>query len=190
MLMTRVFCTIALLACVALIAAPAAQADDVNVNLPGVRVNGTSYGTNVPTTTYSTPIGSVSTTGYPTGYNNYGYYPTGYPNTYVGTPAYGTYSTYGTYPSVGYSRYGYTGGYAYPTSGYAYPTSGYAYQTGYSYPTTGYAYPTTGYAYPTTGYAPSYVGTSYAAYGADSYYCRCQSGLFGHGGFLGTGLFR
>jgi hypothetical protein len=73
-------------------------------------------------------------------------------------------------------------GSTYPSGSYAYPT----YSTSYAYPSYSYAYPSYSYSYA----YPSY-GTYAYPYGYSSYsWPRYRSGLFGRGGFLGTGLFR
>jgi hypothetical protein len=176
-----------------------AQADDrlpVTVGTPagttygsigpgGVSVGSTGYAYGTPGYTYGTPGYTYGTTGYttvgpngvtysnPAGYTTFGSSGVShYPSTYGYAPGYRT--TYG-YAAPTYS--GYTG------STYAMP----AYGTGYS---TGYA---TGYAPATYASYGSYAGSTYgySGYGHYNPCCDpCRGGLFGNGGFLGTGLFR
>jgi hypothetical protein len=134
-LMHRVLPVVAVVACLTLLLAVPARADDVNA-AAGVQTpppSGTIYApSSVPPS--STLRSSTYVNSYPTT----------------------------TYPTVTYP-------------------AGTAYPAGYS---TGYVYPT-GYAHPAGYYAQPYGYSSYNAW-----YCHCRSGLFGRGGFLGTGLFR
>jgi hypothetical protein len=84
-------------------------------------------------------------------------------------PASAPSATITTYPSTGYVPMAGTTTYTSPTA---------TYSTGYYHP--GYA-------------APAAYGYGYHPHGWSSHqawYCHCRSGLFGRGGFLGTGLFR
>jgi hypothetical protein len=176
-----------------LAAAAPARADDLigagaNVGPVGASAGiGTNRGYYSPYgTTYGTGAGvNVGPIGASAGVGANRYAP--YGTTYYGTqPAYGTYGTYGTYGGTGYAApaYGTYGSYGTAYGGTAY--GGTAYGSTYAPAYSGYA--GSGYAVPA-----SYGGSVYAGSGccAPVTCCDpCRGGLFGNGGFLGTGLFR
>lgn len=135
----------------------------------GAGINGTGVSTGAGIGANGAYVGADAGRG---AYNNSGgYYLDGryYPGTYDRTtmqPASYTYSTGGYYNS-GYSS-GYSYGNGYGSRGWNARNSGYTGSSSNTY----------------SGYSSGYGSSSNC--GCDP----CRSGLFGHGGFLGTGLFR